>query len=167
MSAVSGPLLLSPSDSITNCLLLHNPLPLSRATASLYWLISLYSIHCIFTPLTAAFPPPLLLIPSLQFQLFITPFMVDIDTLTTLRLKPRMAGWIFSLQGSRVLHLHTIQQRHQTDTRIIRKASTHQLCLFHISYPPPHHKSQRSRQAFSINQILRGTLEASRGTFLQ
>lgn len=38
LSTVSGPLLLSLSDSTTNWLLLHNPLP--RPAACLYWLIS-------------------------------------------------------------------------------------------------------------------------------
>lgn len=60
LSTVSGPRLRSLSDSTTNCLLLHNPLPLSRPTACLYWLISLFFNLCIFTPLTAASSPPLI-----------------------------------------------------------------------------------------------------------
>lgn len=58
LSTVSGPRLLSLSDSTTNCLLLHNPLPLSRPTACLYWLISLFFSLSIFTPLTVAFSLP-------------------------------------------------------------------------------------------------------------
>lgn len=82
LSTVSGPRLLSLSDSTTNCLLLHNPLPLSRPTACLYWLISLFFNLSIFTPVTVAPPPSSIsdsssVIPAFFFFFIPTSILLD------------------------------------------------------------------------------------------
>lgn len=66
-----GLALLSLSDSTTNCLLLRNPLPLSRPTACFYWLISLLFPTLALHPTDRRLPPQSCIgtIPALQFSL--------------------------------------------------------------------------------------------------
>ena len=68
--------------SNTNCLLLRNPLPLSRPAASFYWLISLFFNIRISTPHTAAsplsLPPPGR--PAGHLHLCISSFRFDFQT---------------------------------------------------------------------------------------